>query len=82
MIDRVGYTGVLGNALVVEVDDAVLVNGNVLEEGVAPDGSVDIRFRLLVELDDLCIAAAFEVEDTLVVPAVLVVTDEETLRVS
>ena len=81
MIDRVGNAGVLGNALVVEVDFAFCIDGDVLEEGVATDCIVEVRFRLLVELDDLCVAAAFEVEDTLVVPAVLVVTDEETLRV-
>ena len=81
MVDRVGNTGVLGNALVVEVDHAVLVNGYVLEESITPDGTVDIRLRLLVELDDLRIAATLEVEHALVVPAVLVVTDEETLRV-
>ena len=81
VVDRVGNTGVLGNALVVEIDLAVLVYGYVLEEGVAADGVVDVWLSVLVELDDLGIAAAFEVEDALVVPAVLVVTDELTLRV-
>ena len=43
MVDRIGNAGVLGNALVGEVDLAVLVNGNVLEECVAADGIVDVR---------------------------------------
>ena len=82
MVDRVRNTGVLGYALVSEVDLAVLVNRYVLEQCVTCNGAVDVWLRLLVEVDDLCIAAAFEVEDTLVVPSVLVVTDELTLRIS
>ena len=81
VVDRVGYAGVLGNALVIEVDHAVLVNGNVLEESVATYCVVDVRLGLLVEFDDLCIAAALEVEYAFVVPAVLVIADEQTLRV-
>ena len=81
MVDRVGHTGVLGHALVVEVDLALCVYGHVLKKGVAADGVVDVRFRLLVEFDDLGVAAALEVEHTLVVPAVLVVADELTLRI-
>ena len=61
VVDRVGHAGVLGDGLVVEVDLAVLVDGDVLEEGVAADGVVDVGFGLLVELDDLGVAAAFEV---------------------
>ena len=81
MIDRIRNTGIFGYALVSEVDLSVLVNGNVFEEGVATDCIVDVRFRLLVEVDNLCVASALEVEHTFVVPAVLVVTDEQTLRV-
>ena len=81
MVDRVADTGVLGDALVVEVDLAVFVNSYVLEEGVATDSIVNVRLGLLVQLDHLCIATAFEVEDTLVVPSVLVVADELALRI-
>ena len=44
VIDRVRYTSVLGNALVSEIDLAVLVHCHVLEESVTGDGTVDIRF--------------------------------------
>ena len=37
--------------------------------------------RLLIGDDDLCVAAALEVEHAVVVPAVLVIADEQTLRV-
>ena len=81
VVDRVAHAGVLGDALVIEVDLAGLVHGDVLQEGVATDGVVDIGLGFLVQFDDLGIAAAFKVEDALVVPAVLVVADQETLRV-
>ena len=81
MIDRVRNTSILGYALICEVDLTVLVYSYVLEERISADGVIDVRFRLLVEVDDLSVATAFEVEDTVVVPAVLVVTDEETLRI-
>ena len=81
MVDGVGNAGVLGHALVGEVDFAVLVDGNVFEEGVACDGVVDVGFAFLVEVNNLGIAAAFEVEHALVVPAVFVVADEETFGV-
>jgi hypothetical protein len=41
----------------------------------------DLRLALLVEVDDLGVAAALEVEDAVVVPAVLVVADQLALRV-
>ena len=81
MIDRVGDTGVFSNALVCEIYLAVGVYGNVLKKGIPLDGVVDIRLALFVEVDDLCIAAAFIVEYAVVIPAVFVVTDEETFRV-
>jgi hypothetical protein len=41
----------------------------------------DVRFLLLRELDHLGVAAAFDVEDTVIAPAMLVVADEETLGI-
>ena len=81
MVDRVGNAGVLGNALVVEIDLALSIYGYVLEESVAMDSIVDVGLGLPVELDDLGVAAALEVEYSVVVPAVLVITDELALRV-
>ena len=79
--DGVGNAGVLGHALVGEIDLAVFVQRDVLQQGVALDGVVDVRLGLLVQIDDLGIAAAFEVEHAVVIPAVLVVADQQTLGV-
>ena len=81
VVDGVAHAGVLGNALVGEVDLAVGVNSDVLQEGVAGDGAVDVGLSLLVEVDHLSVAATLIVEHALVVPSVLVVADELTLRV-
>ena len=81
VIDRIAYAGVLGNALVGEVDLAVGVNSDVLQECVAGDGAVDVGLSLLVEVDHLSVAATLIVEHAFVVPSMLVVADELTLRV-
>ena len=81
MVDRVRNTGIFCNGLVSEIDLAVSVNSYVLEESVSLDSVVDVRLILLGEVDNLCIAAALEVEDAVVVPAVLVVADEKSLRI-
>jgi hypothetical protein len=68
VVDRIGDTGVLCDTLVCEVDLAVLVNSNVLKQSVALDGVVDVGLGLFVQVDNLCVAAALEVEDTVVIP--------------
>ena len=79
MVDRVRYTGVLGYALVSEINLALCIQGNVLKKSIALDRIVDIWLRFLVQVDNLCIAAALEVEHAVVIPAVLVITDQKTL---
>ena len=81
VVDGVGHAGVLGDGLVSEVDLALGVDGNVLQQSVALDGVVDVGLGVLIQVDDLSVAAALEVEDAVVVPAVLVIADEQTLRV-
>ena len=81
MVDGVGHTGVLGDGLVSEVDLALGVDGNVLQQSVALDGVVDVGLGVLIQVDDLSVAAALEVKDAVVVPAVLVVADQQALRV-
>ena len=53
MIDRVGYTGVLGYALISEIDLAVLIQGNVLKQCITSDSVVDIWLRLFIQVDNL-----------------------------
>src|SRR5690606_25524996 len=81
VVDRVGHPGVLGAGGVVEVDLAIGVDGDILQQGIAADGVVDIRLVFLAEVDGLGVAAALEVENAVVIPAVLVVTDQLALGV-
>ena len=80
MVDRVRYTGILGYALVCEINLAFCVKGYVLKQCVSLDRVVDIRLESLSRLITF-LASTLEVEYAVVVPAVLVITDEETLRV-
>ena len=81
MVDRVRYTSILCNALIIEVDLSVLVQSNVLKKSVALNCIVDIWLRFFVEVDNFSVASALEVEYAVVIPAVLVITDQETLRI-
>lgn len=82
VLDGVADTTVLGLAGVKVVGLAVL-DGGVLEESTGGlDGTVDLGLVLLSEVDGLGVAAALEVEDTVVIPAVLVITDEGAVGVS
>ena len=56
------------------------VQSNVLKQSVTFDCIVDIRFGFFVQVDNFCIASAFEVEYAVVIPAVLVITDQKTFR--
>ena len=79
--DRIGSAGVLRHALIVEIYLAFCVHGNVFQQRVAAQRVIDIRFGLFVQVNNLGIAAAFQVEDSVVVPAVLVITDKVAVGV-
>ena len=81
MLDRIGNPGVFRHGLVRKVDPALFVQRDILEERISADRPVDIRLGLLVEVYDLRIAAALKVKDALVVPAVLIISDQKTLRI-
>lgn len=79
VLNGVGAAGVLGDADVVVVGNAVdRIVDDVLEDGSEADGGVDLGLLLGGEVDALGVATTLDVEDTLVGPDVLVVTDELT----
>ena len=82
LLELVGRACVLGLRVVVEVEDAVLVDRDVLEDRAeGASRPVDLRLGGGREPDHLRVAAALDVEDARVAPAVLVVSDQEPLRV-
>mmetsp|Transcript_19693 Transcript_19693/g.43045 ORF Transcript_19693/g.43045 Transcript_19693/m.43045 type:complete len:235 (+) Transcript_19693:366-1070(+) len=79
---RIRHASVLGEAGVLKEDmSRVLVMHNVLEHGAEANGIENFRLLLPGEVDALRIAAALDVENTLGMPYMLVVTDEVPLRV-
>ena len=81
-LELVRRARVLGLRVVVEIEDAALVHDDVLEHRAErARRREDLRLRLLGEPDHLRVAAALEVEDPGVAPAVLVVADQGALRV-
>ncbi len=81
-MQRIGATGVFGQRSVIEIRNAVFVHHHVFEHGAKAAGrSVDLGFGLGREADRLRVAAAFEVEDAVFAPAMLVVADQRAIRI-
>ena len=82
VVDRIADAGVLGQAAVVEVKlTSLFVHDDVLDQRAETDGVIDLRLVLFLEVDALCVAAALDVEDAVVCPAMLVVANELAVRV-
>jgi len=59
----------------------VWVENNVLKNGSEFNGVIDVGFLLSGQTNGLCVATTLDVEHTTVTPAVLVVTDQGTVRI-
>ena len=81
MVDGVAYASVFRNALVGKVDVTLFVKGYVFQQCVTLDCIVYVGFAVLVEVDNLGVATALEVEHAVVVPTVFVVADKQTFGV-
>jgi hypothetical protein len=82
-VERIGRTGVFGFRSVVEVRHAgVFIEHHVLQHGAeAVAGGEDLRFGFFRQLDALGVAAALEIEDAVIAPAMLVVTDQRAVGI-
>ena len=68
--------------LVVKVHlTGVLIKDNVLQHSAKLDGVPDLRLILPLQIDALGVAAALNVEDTIVSPAVLIISNQRPSRV-
>jgi len=81
MIYGIGYPGILCLGSTAEVYHPVIADDHVLEERIAPDGTVDVRLILLAQVDGLGITASFEVKYPVIVPAVLIVAYQRPVRI-
>ena len=82
ILDRVSTTSILRDAHVVVIRLARLrIIHDVLQDRAKADGTVNLWFLLRREVDALGVAPTLDVEHTTVTPAVLIITNESTLRV-
>src|SRR5690554_5694253 len=82
VLQRVGTAGVFGQGNVGVIRLAGFqVDHYVLDDGAETDGVPDDRLVLLAQVDALGVATAFDVEDSAGAPAVLVITNQVTVRV-
>ena len=77
VIDRIRYTSILCYALICEINLAFSIKCYVLKKSVTFDRIVDVRLRFFVKVDNFSVASTFEVEYAVVIPAMLVITDQE-----
>ena len=83
MINRVRNARIFRHALIVEVElTRFAVDSYVFEQRITLNCAINIGFAFLIEANYFRVAATFIVEDALIVPSVLIVTDQSTLRVS
>ena len=80
-LDRIRAARVLRDARVGVIDDAIFIEHDVLQHGAEAQRLENIRLAFRRKIDRLGVAAAFDVEDAVVAPAVLVVADEMTFRI-
>ena len=81
MVDRVRNASILCYALIAKVDLAVGIYGYVLEQGITTNRIVNVGFALLAQVNYLGIATTFVVENAIIIPAVLVVSNELALGI-
>ena len=81
MVNWIRYTSVFCNALISKINLTISIKCYILKKSVTLDCIVDIRFRIFIKVDNLSIASTFKVEYTVIIPAVFIITDEETLRI-
>ena len=76
VFNRIGGPGVLGERGAIEIDSARnFVVGDVFQDGAEANRIVNFRFALPRQMDALGVTAPFNIENTIVAPAMLVVTD-------
>ena len=80
-LDRIRATSVLRDARVGVIDVAIFIEHDVLEHGAEAQRLENVRLVFRREIDRLCVAAAFDVEDAVIAPNVFVVANEMTLRI-
>ena len=81
MIDRIRNTSIFCHTLIRKINLTLCIKSNILKKRISLDRIVNIWLGFLVQIDDLRIASTFKIEDSIIIPSMLVVTDQKTLRI-
>lgn len=81
MENGVGDTAILSDTCIMIVWHIIVAQDDIFQEGIRVDGSVNIGLGFLAQVNGLGIASSFKVEDTVLVPAVFVITNQGAVRV-
>src|SRR5690554_1835152 len=82
IVDGVGAPGVLGQRAVAEVRTSRLIKHHILKDSTRfMSGSVDQRLLLFRQIDGLGVTAPFKIENTVIAPAMLIVTYQYSVGV-
>ena len=80
-IHRIGSARIFGEAVVIVIGNTGGIQHQIFQHRAEADGAPDLRLIHVRQLDALGITAAFEIENSTVAPAMLVVADQPALRI-
>jgi hypothetical protein len=80
----VAGTRIFGQTAVVQVDlTSLCIDNYVLQNRAEPSSRrVNVRLSFGAQANDLCVAPTFHIEDAIIAPAVLVVSNQGSLGIS
>ncbi len=75
-VNRIGNTGIFGYGTICKINGSVLTNRYIFQQGIPPDRLIYIGLIFRTQIDCFCIATSFEIEDSLVVPSMFIITNK------
>ena len=81
VIDRISHTTILSLAHIIKVKRTIRTNHHILQQSISLNGIPNIRLLLLRQIDRLGITTTLEVENTIIIPSMFIITNEESLRI-
>src|SRR6476661_3638116 len=83
IINRIGHTCIFGQRAISVIGFAgLLIQNNVFTDRTETHRIIDLRLMFPGEVDTLGITAALEIEDTIISPTMLIITDQAPIWVS
>ena len=79
MVDRVRHPGIQRQAGIAEINFAVGINHHIFEQRIAANRPVNFRFIGFIEVACFGVAATLKVENTVIVPAMFIITNQAAI---